>query len=318
MPAALNQHGFEACGRCVPNRDLEPQCRRSGPDVEQRRRGGVLESRIRIVLNADDFGLAPGVDAAILELLQRGRLSGVSSMTTSPLWETDGPQLAPFAATADIGLHFTLTGVPTRRAAASWRKDGTPVPFAEVYTAAWTGRVEVDLVRDELRRQWHRFRDVLGRAPSHLDSHQHLHQLPGVRRAVLAFLDNLPASERPYVRTCVERPRTILRRNVNNARALAFAWAGARLARALRRRGVATNDGFSGVYDFSVVPYRVLFRRFLKDVRERTIIICHPAESEVPGDPIAAARTREYAYLASEQMPADLAEAGVRLGRFAG
>jgi hypothetical protein len=100
-------------------------------------------------------------------------------------------------------------------------------------------------------------------------------------------------------------------------RALAFAWAGARLARGLRESGVATNDGFSGVYDFGAADYRALFRRFLKGVRERTIVMCHPAGSEAPGDPIVAARSREYAYLASEQMPADLAEAGARVGRFA-
>jgi hypothetical protein len=135
---------------------------------------------------------------------------------------------------------------------------------------------------------------------------------------VLAFVDGLPADERPYVRTSVERRRTILGRRVNSGRALAFAWAGGSLARALRGRGVATNDGFSGVYDFAAADYRALFRRFLKDVRDRTIVICHPAEGEAPGDPIAAARTREYAYLAGGQMPADLAEAGVRVCRFSG
>jgi predicted glycoside hydrolase/deacetylase ChbG (UPF0249 family) len=275
-----------------------------------------LEAPIRIVLNADDFGLAPGIDAAILALLRRGRLSGVSAMTTAPRWKVDGPRLAPFTATADVGLHFALTEVPTLRAEGR-RKDGRAFTFAELQAMAWTRRIDTDVVLDELRQQWQRFLDVLGRAPSHLDSHQHVHQLPGVRSAVLAFLDGLPAAERPYVRTCVERRRTILRRNVNNVRALAFARAGARFARGLRERGVATNDGFSGVYNFVAADYRKLFRRFLKDVRERTIVICHPAAGEAPGDPIVAARTREYAYLASEQMPADLAEAGVRIGRFA-
>jgi chitin disaccharide deacetylase len=238
-------------------------------------------------------------------------------MTTAPLWEVDGPRLAPFTAAADIGLHFALTEVPTLYPVVRRRKDGAPLTFAQVQAAALTGRIDVDAVFEELRLQWQRFRDVAGRAPSHLDSHQHVHQLPGVRRAVLAFLDGLPAGERPYVRTCVERRRTILRRNVNNVRALAFARAGARLARGLRERGVATNDGFSGVYNFVAADYRALFRRFLKDVRERTIVICHPAASDAPGDPIAAARSREYAYLASEQMPADLAEARVRAARFA-
>jgi predicted glycoside hydrolase/deacetylase ChbG (UPF0249 family) len=271
---------------------------------------------IHIVLNADDFGLAPGINAGIMALLQRGRLSGVSALTTAPLWETDGPRLRPFTASADIGLHFALTELASLGAAGR-RKDGRPLTFAEVQAAAWTGRIEVDAVLDELRLQWQRFRDVVGRSPSHLDSHQHVHQLPGVRTAVLAFLDGLPARERPYVRTCVERRRTILKRNVSNVRAFAFAGAGARIARGLRERGLATNEGFSGVYNFVATDYRRLFRRFLKDVREGTIVICHPAAGEAPGDPIVAARTREYAYLASEQMPTDLAEAGVRIGRLA-
>jgi hypothetical protein len=239
-------------------------------------------------------------------------------MTTAPLWEVDGPRLAPFTTTVDIGLHFALTELPTLHPAVRRRKNGAPLTFAHVHAAALTARIDVDAVLEELRLQWQRFRDVVGQAPSHLDSHQHVHQLPGVRRAVLAFLDGLPASERPYVRTCVERRRTILIRNVTNVRALAFGRAGARLARGLRERGVATNDGFSGVYNFVAADYRALFRRFLKDVRDRTIVMCHPAASDAPGDAIVAARTREYAYLASEQMPADLEEAGVRLGRFAG
>jgi predicted glycoside hydrolase/deacetylase ChbG (UPF0249 family) len=276
-----------------------------------------MKAPIRIVLNADDFGLAPGISAAVLTLLQRGRLSGVSAMTTSPHWEADGPRLAPFAGTADIGLHFALTEVPTQPVVARRRRQGRPITFAELQAAAWTGRIDEGAVLHELRLQWQRFRDVIGRAPSHLDSHQHVHQLPGVRRAVLDFLDGLPASERPYVRVCVERWQTILRRHVNPVRALAFDRAGARLARSLRERGVATNDGFSGVYDFVAADYRSLFRRFLMDARDRTIVICHPAESGSPDDSILAARTREYCYFASEQMPADIAEAGVRLSRFA-
>ena len=210
-------------------------------DSSHKPRRACLEARTRIVLNADDFGLARGIDTAILALLQRGRLSGVSAMVSAPWWGADGPRLAPFMATADIGLHFALTEVPTLPVVRRRREDQSPFTFAEVHKAAWTGRIEM---LDELHLQWNRFRDVVGQAPSHLDSHQHVHQLPGCG-AVLAFLDGLPAGERPCVRTCVER--RVLRRNVDTVRALAFGWAGARLARALRERRVATNDGFSGV-----------------------------------------------------------------------
>ena len=85
---------------------------------------------IRFVLNADDFGLAPGIDAAILALLQRGRISGVSAMATAPWWEADGPRLAPFTATADIG---SPTGTRTRTAA-----PGAGPPIGGVSTRART------------------------------------------------------------------------------------------------------------------------------------------------------------------------------------
>ena len=119
-----------------------------------------MEARTRIVLNADDFGLARGIDTAILALL-RGRLSGVSAMVSAPWWGADGPRLAPFMATADIGLHFALTEVPTLPAVRRRREDQSPFTFAEVHKAAWTGRIEIDVVLDELRLQWNRFRDVV-------------------------------------------------------------------------------------------------------------------------------------------------------------
>ena len=115
------------------------------------------------------------------------------------------------------------------------------------------------------------------------------------------------------MRTCVERRRTILR-NVDTVRALVA-------GQAPGLRAPCANDGSPPMTDspactFVAADYRALFRRFLKDVRERTIVICHPAVDEAPGDRIVAARIREYAYL-EQQMPADLAEAGVRVGRFA-
>ena len=235
-------------------------------DSSHKPRRACLEARTRIVLNADDFGLARGIDTAILALLQRGRLSGVSAMVSAPWWGADGPRLAPFMATADIGLHFALTEVPTLPVVRRRREDQSPFTFAEVHKAAWTGRTKSMWCSTSCTcsgigsAMWSGKRRRISIPTSMCTSRRGA-------RAVLAFLDGLPAGERPYVRTCVERRRTILRRNVDTVRALAFGWAGARLARALRERRVATNDGFSGVHNFVAADYRALFRRFLKDAR---------------------------------------------------
>lgn len=36
-------------------------------------------------------------------------------------------------------------------------------------------------VREELEAQLSRFRELLGRSPTHVDGHQHVHVLPGAR-----------------------------------------------------------------------------------------------------------------------------------------
>ncbi len=274
--------------------------------------------RARIILNADDFGLSAGVNAGILALLARRRLSALSVMSGAPLWRSDGPRLAPFRDAADIGLHFSLTEVRPLGSDGLHRRDGTPFSFGDVQAAAWRRRLDARVIAEELRLQWGAFVDVLGQPPAHLDSHQHVHQLPVVREAVLAFVESLPAGERPYVRTAVERTSMIVRRGVNSVRAVAFAIGGRKLRRELVARRWRTNDGFSGVYDFRASGYRPLFQRFLRGVRNTTIVLCHPASGAAqPGDPIGAARLSEFAYFSSDAMTEDLAAARVEIGRFA-
>ena len=271
-----------------------------------------------IVLNADDYGLSEGIDEGIVRLLGDGRLSAVSVMSTGPLWPAHAAALRPFADTADIGLHFALTEVPTVHP--ELRKNGRAFTFGEVQRLAWLRRIPRDVLLDELEQQWRRFVDGFGRPPAHIDSHQHVHQLPRVRGAVLEFVRRLPAAHRPYVRTCFERGGIIFRRGVARPRATAFAWAGSHLHRSLRRHGIHTNDGFSGVYDFQPVGgYGPYFQRFLRGVRNTTILICHPAlpGKEMAGDPISAARAMEFTYLSGPDVLADATQAGVRWGRFA-
>jgi predicted glycoside hydrolase/deacetylase ChbG (UPF0249 family) len=273
----------------------------------------------RVVLTADDFGLSEGIDEGILHLLAGGRLAALSVLSGAPRWRADGPRLGPYRSAVDIGLHFSLTEVPTFRAAGLRRGDGAAFTFREVQAAAWRGRIKRAAVVDELRLQWQAFADVLGQAPSHIDSHQHVHQLPVIRDALLEFVDGLPAEERPYVRTAVERTGTILRRGVQPGRAFAFSLAGRALRHGLAARRCRTNDGFTGVYDFRAPSgYRPLFQRFVRAARDTTILLCHPSVpgSRMPDDPIAPAREQEFAYLSSAGMAEDLAAAGVRIGRF--
>src|ERR1051325_4453110 len=108
----------------------------------------------RIVLCADDYGLAPGVSHGILELLTAGRLSPTSCIVVYPEFTEDGPLLRPFFDQADIGLHFTLT---------------SDRPLRQLLLSGWLHRLHMRDVRDELARQLARFASVMGRSPAYID-----------------------------------------------------------------------------------------------------------------------------------------------------
>src|SRR5262245_55993605 len=61
-------------------------------------------SRIRLILCADDYAIAPGISRGILRLLQARRISAVSCMVTGRHWPEHAGWLRPFADGADIGL----------------------------------------------------------------------------------------------------------------------------------------------------------------------------------------------------------------------
>lgn len=263
-----------------------------------------------VTLCADDYGLSTGVDVAIDELARRGRLSAMSCLTNAPAWPVDGPQLATRPAGVATGLHFNLTD--GRPLCAALRERWPVLPTIQAcIVAAYRGRLPLVAIGDELRAQWDAFVAVTGRAPDFVDGHQHVHHLPGIRGLVLDCLQQ--QAHRPALRSTgrVPGPGFLLKR-------LAIEWTGGRaLARALGPlRVVPTNSALLGVYDFEQADYRALMRGWLAHLPPAGgLIFCHPGRRspEAQRDPIAAAREREWAYLASASFAADLQAAGVVL-----
>jgi len=144
-----------------------------------------------LIVNADDFGLTPGVNRGIIEGFERGVITSTSMLAVAPAfddavacWRSAG------RAGLGIGVHFALVGedpplLPARdipslvdangRFRASWKQ------FLPLATA---GRIDPGEVRAELRAQLQRILDA-GIVPTHVDTHQHLHLWPVVRDVVL-------------------------------------------------------------------------------------------------------------------------------------
>jgi hypothetical protein len=263
-----------------------------------------------VAVCADDVGLVDGVATTVIELAAAGRLSAASCLVTAPGWPPAAARLAHSPPSLELGLHFNLSeGAPL---SAELRRRWPTLPgLAHLLAAAALRALPLAAIGAEFRAQAGAFGDALGRAPAFVDGHQHVHALQGVRELVLDAIAAWP--EPPAVRSTgrVVGPGATLKRTIIEASG------GRALERALVARGVAHNRVLLGAYDFGTADYRALMQRWLAAApREGGLLFCHPCADAADGDadPIAAARRREAAYLASDAFAADLAAANVTIG----
>jgi predicted glycoside hydrolase/deacetylase ChbG (UPF0249 family) len=135
----------------------------------------------RLIVNADDFGMSPGVSDGILAA---ARLGIVTSTTVLATAEIDPERVAAARDTGlGLGLHVNLTlGRPLTRGPSLVDESGRFVRDARRAAA----RARVADVEREVEAQIERFHSLFKTAPGHLDSHHHVALHPPVREAVLA------------------------------------------------------------------------------------------------------------------------------------
>ncbi len=130
-----------------------------------------------LVVNADDLGQSAGIGRGVMAAHRAGIVTAASLMVRWPHAE-EAARMACGHPDLDLGLHVD-TG--------EWRYDGS----------AWRPRYVVvsnedeSAVRAEARRQVARFRELVGRGPTHLDSHQHVHLSEPVRSVLVELAEEL-------------------------------------------------------------------------------------------------------------------------------
>jgi len=142
----------------------------------------------KIIVTGDDFGLAPQVNAAIIEAHRSGILTAASLMVGEKYWQ-EAAEAAKEHPSLKVGLHLTLV-------------EGTPVldPRRIPDLVDGSGKFPADLVRagfrfffrsgirsqleDEIRAQFERFCGT-GLKLDHVDAHNHMHLHPTVLRIIV-------------------------------------------------------------------------------------------------------------------------------------
>jgi len=130
-----------------------------------------------LLVNADDFGMSPGVNRGIAAAHENGIVKNASLMVRFPAaaaaaaYAREHPDLS-------VGLHIDL---------GEWVSAGDDwVPLYTVIPVDDRGAAE-----DEIARQLATFRELLGHDPTHLDSHQHVHLEEPVRSIAVALAAEL-------------------------------------------------------------------------------------------------------------------------------
>ncbi|MFO1125180.1 MAG: ChbG/HpnK family deacetylase [Methylocystis sp.] len=272
-----------------------------------------------VALCADDYGLSYGVSAGILEALDAGRVTAVSALVNGPRWPAMGLELVRRGRDADIGLHFNLTLGRPLSSMPKFAPNGEFPPLSQVVKMAYGKRLPMDEIRGEIDRQFDRFEAIMDRPPDHVDGHQHIHVLPGIRSALLDAMAARKLGGRVWVRDAGDGVHRILARGANARKALSALSLASGFRREARRRGFEVNDGFAGFSDFHPsFDYARIFQSYLRAPGRRHLIMCHPGhvdEDLRELDPVTITREQELAFLLSPKLPEMLEKRGLRLAR---
>ncbi|MHA6195196.1 ChbG/HpnK family deacetylase [Pseudomonas wadenswilerensis] len=145
----------------------------------------------QVIVNADDFGLNEPTNAVILRAFQSGVISSATAMANMPAFRNacalarQQPMLR-----GRVGLHFNLShGRPLSEAILeepALCNEAGEFEFSLSRKCLWLSRRTRQAVELELAAQWQHCLG-LGLLPSHLDSHQHVHNVWPIGEIVARF-----------------------------------------------------------------------------------------------------------------------------------
>jgi len=132
-----------------------------------------------LIVNADDYGRAPGVSRGILAAHREGVVTSTTVMVNQPGVEE---QLAEALACPGlgVGLHLVYTAwrpvLPPEQVPDLVDDNGLFLEQHDVWARA--EQIPLDQLQAELTAQLERFVDLAGRLPDHLDCHHFVHLYP--------------------------------------------------------------------------------------------------------------------------------------------
>ncbi|MFH0725361.1 MAG: ChbG/HpnK family deacetylase [Pseudomonadota bacterium] len=276
----------------------------------------------RLVVNADDFGISQSINDGIARAHREGIVTATSLMAGGRAFD-HAVAWCRSLPTLDVGAHLTLVAEKPllKKKSTLTGADGRLPPSIRVLLGRlWGGRIS----RADIQAEWSaQIERILasGIRVTHLDSHQHLHALPGIGRLTLNLARDYHI---PFVRVPIEdrmAPRSLTRQSLFRS-AEAMVLRGSCLFSGLNRRSAGEfpppqSLGFQegGSLDLARL------QRLLRSLRPGRVyeLMCHPGLTPVEPE---VKRWRyhhreELGALSSPVIRAEIAARNIRLCTFA-
>lgn len=137
----------------------------------------------RVIINADDFGIHEGINRGIIYGHSHGAITSTTIMAVGDAFD-HAVQLAAAVPSLGVGIHLTLVGErpvasPDQVPSLVDKEGCLPRFYPQFLRHLLQGKVSLADVRTELVAQVEKV-IAAGIKPTHLDSHQHMHVVPGI------------------------------------------------------------------------------------------------------------------------------------------
>lgn len=247
---------------------------------------------MRLIVNADDFGYTPGVTRGVLQAHRDGIVTATTLMANAP--DAEGAaQSARSLPSLDVGVHLVFTyGRPVSDLARVGSLVAADGAFPRVDDVLRHTGIRAEEVLTEARAQYARVRALLGREPTHLDTHHWVQDVPAIEDGVRALAKETGAALRAQGPAQRER---------------------------LRAAGIRTPDHFVREFQHPRpidVDALVALLGHIANTEGSAELMCHPGmpdEDLLRGSSYAAARGVELATLTAPAVRAAIERLGVEL-----
>ena len=286
----------------------------------------------RLIINADDFGLTPGVNRAIAEAREHGIVTSATLMANARAFEEAAALARSMTAQGpgfSVGCHVVLLDgeplLPPERISSLLQPGSANghlrSSLNDFVLASFRGKLLPDELEAEAAAQIRRLR-AAGVDPSHFDTHKHAHMFPAILAPLLraARACGVRAVRNPFGQAWplpfgdIVRQRRLWTRfaQLNVLRTFA-----AKFRQTVEAHDMRTTDGSVAVLLTGSLDL-ALFRKLVERLPEGTWeFVCHPGYNDAELDQVRTrlrqSREQELALLTSPQAREVLRQQGIEL-----